>query len=440
VPGRSQCRQCTAVVPAGAKYCLECGASVTLLVVDLLGVDESPLPTGTDVTPHPRRGLWAVLALVAGMVLVLWGLTRGVDRPNDEPLGAEVPEEGIGAVDPATSTTAVATTASPTTGAPTTTSEEGFVNDAAGPVLGEDVGGVLVIISRLIMYKIVLSTGTVERIDLEHPVYPGPESDTVVNGNLVSLSISGNTLIITDLFNGSQLERPLFLHSVDLVDAHVAGRASVDSVWLATSREPGQASAAIEVDLDGEVRRRVEIRKPFSIRWAKGDELILESPDGSFRYDAATGVAVRMPGAVLAFEPGFVITSSCDESLRCDVRLDQGSGPEVVDWLSASDVFDGSIELSPDLSGALLHVYGSQGGAVEFTFIDLHTGSRVDLGEPGIEPYLGVVWVEGSRWIIGQDESPNRTVAIDTETGTQVDLAFPRPIISRSFLAFIPPN
>ena len=200
-------------------------------------------------------------------------------------------------------------------------------------------------------------------------------------------------------------------------------------------------SEAIEVDVDGdgEVRRRVEIPRPFSIRGAEGDELILDSPDGSWRYDSATGVIVRMPGQVLAFAPGFVITSSCDESLQCDVLVDRGSGPEVVDWLSASDDFDGSIDLSPDGSGALLHTYTQGGG--EFTFIDLQTGSRVDLGPLPIDPYLGVVWVEGSRWIIGQDESSNMTLAIDTETGAQVELELGAIDFStQSFLTFTPSN
>jgi hypothetical protein len=332
----------------------------------------------------------------------------------------------------------VATTVSTTTGTPTTRSEEGFVNNAASPVLGEDVDGVLVVISGLIMYKIDLSTGAIGRINLERPVYSdGQQSGIVVDGKLVALSASSRVVIITDLSNGSQLQ-PRGITSGSF-EGHVAGRAGEHSVWLATDPEADQISEAIEVDVEGEVRRRVEIPRPFEIRSAEGDELILDSPDGTWRYDTATGVTVRMPGQVLAFEPGFVITSSCDESLRCDVRLDQGNGPEVVDWLSASDEFDGTIDLSPDGSGALLHVYSEQDG-VEFTFIDLHSASRVDLGELGIEPDGGVVWVDGSRWIIGQNETSTMTLAINTETGTQVDLALPRPINPRSFLAFIPPN
>jgi hypothetical protein len=438
VAGRSQCRQCTAAVPSGANFCVECGASVAPLVVDLLGVDESPLPSGTDVTPHPQRGLWAVLALFAAMVLVLWGVARGVDRPNDEPLGAEVPEEGIAAVDPTTPTTVVTTTTATTTGAQPTTSEQLFVNDVSGAVLGEDVDGVLVQFAGSIMRHVDLSTGAVDIIDLEQHVYQwaGPEA-SIVDGKLVSFSGSGRVMIITDLSDGSQRESRDITD--DSIEIHLVGRAGSESVWLATDPEPDQISEAIEVGLDGEIRRRVEIPRPFEIRWAEGHDLILDSPDGTWRYDTETGATVRMPGQVLAFEPGFVLTSSCDESLQCGVLLDRGSGPEVVDWVSASDDFDGPIDLSPDLSGALLHVYGEQDGA-EFSYIDLRTGSIVDLGNLRISPDRGVVWIEGSPWIIGQNETSNIKLAIDTQTGTQVDLALSRRRNSESFLAFIPPN
>jgi hypothetical protein len=440
VADRSQCRQCGTAPQRGANFCLECGASVTPLVVDLLGVDEPPLPSSTDVTPHPRRGLWAVLALFAGMVLVLWGLTRGVDRTNDEPLGVEVPEEGISAVELTTSTMVVATTTSTSTTVPTTSAEQLFMNNVPGPVLGDDVEGVLVSISSLVMQQIDLSTGAIERIDLEHTI-PSEDSQSgvVINGKLVGLSVLGRLITITDLSDGSQRE-PRDISDGSL-DWHVAGRAGVDSVWLETHREPDQTSEAIEVDFEGEVRRRVEIPQPFSIRWADGDELILESPDGSFHYDTHTSVVERMPGQVVAFEPGFVMTASCDESLRCNVLVDRGSGSENVDWLRAGEVFDGSIDLSPDLSGALLHTYTQAGGY--FAFIDLHTGSRVDLGNLRIDPYRRVVWIEGSRWIIGQNESPNKTWAIDTETGTQLELnlesGVARPF-QGPFLAFIPPD
>ena len=183
----------------------------------------------------------------------------------------------------------------------------------------------------------------------------------------------------------------------------------------------------------------MEVPQPVEIRWADGEELILDTVDGSWRYDTTTGETVRMPGRVVAFARGLVVTASCDESLECDVLVDRGNGPEVVDWLAASELFNGSIDLSPDLSGALVHVYGDEG--VEFSYIDLRTGSRVDLGDLGIDPYLGVVWVEGSRWIIGQNESsPYVEVAIDTETGTQVDLELPaRSIGSEAFImAFVP--
>jgi len=438
--GRSQCDHCAAALGSGANYCSQCGTPQTLLVLDPLGVEDPPLIRGTTTAPHARLTMLAGLVLVFAMVAVLWGLSREDDPADEEPLSSETPEDGILAADPATSTTAVATTASPTTGAPTTTSEEGFVNGVQGPVLGDGVDGVLVQIGALSMRQIDLSTGAIERIALEYPVYADEDqSGIVVNGNLVSSSFSGKAITITDLSDGSQREL------IDVIDGslwwRVVGLAGVDSVWVATYPEPDQASEAIEVGLDGEVLRRIEIPQPFSIDWAEGDELILDAPDGSWRYDTSTGVAARMLHAVVASASGFVVTSSCTESLQCDALLDRGSGPEVVDWLSASDEFDGPIDLSPDLSGALIHVYRQDDDSFEFSYIDLGTGSRVDLDEAGIDPDSGVVWVEGSRWIIGQDESsPRALLAIDTETGTQVNLGLPSPISFQSFMAFIPSN
>jgi hypothetical protein len=448
--GGSQCSHCAAAPGPGANYCSECGTPQTLIVFDPLGVEDAPVISGTDMAPHARLTMLAGLLLVFAMLAVLWGLSRQGDPADDAPLSSETQDQGILAADPATSTTAVATTASTTTGASTTASEQLFVNDVPGPVLGDGVDGVLIHISVQTMRQIDLATGAIELIALEHPVlWGGPESGIVVNGKLVA--IRGSVITITDLSDGSQRE---LIDVIDrLFEMHVAGQAGVDSVWLATYPEPDQTSGAIEVGLDGEVRHRVQIPRPFKIRWADGDELILGSVDGSFLYDTVTWATVRMPGTVVALAPGFVITASCKESLQCDVLVDRGNGPEVVDWPSANELFngslDGSIDVSPDLSGALVHVYGEQGGG-EFSYVDLHTGSRVDLGHLPIEPYRGVVWVEGSRWIIGQDEFGNMTLAIDTETGTQLDLDtetgtqldldLPSLIGSSSFMAFIPSN
>lgn len=441
---RSQCSRCAAALPSGANYCAGCGAPQTLMILDPLGVEEPPVIRGADTARHARLRMLAGLGLVVAMLMVLWSLSRQGDPADELPPTSETPEI---AADPASSTTDVTTTASTTTAAPTAASERHFVNDVQRQVLGDGVDGALVQIVGRTMRRIDLSTGAIELIDLEHPVYgDGSERGIVVNGNLVSLS--GSAITITDLADGSQPEpRDIADGSFaadpalsDDEEGYVVGRANVDSMWLAAYREPDQTSEVIEVDLDGEVKRRVEIRPPFSIDSADGDELILGSPDGSWRYDTATRVTVRIPGAVVAFKPGLVITTSCEESLQCEVRLDRGEGAEVVDWLSASDEFDGPIDVSPDLSRALLHVY-TQSGA-EFTFVDLHTGSRVDLGHLPMDPYRGVVWIESSGWIIGSDlGSPDALLAINTETATQVDLDLPPSGIgSESFMAFIPAN
>lgn len=432
---RSQCRHCRTALPSEAKYCSQCGTAQALMILDPLGLEDAPVSSGADIAPHARLKMLAGLALLFAMLAVLWGLSRDFDPTDGEPLSSETPEEGILAADPGTSTTLVTSTTSTTTSAPTVRSGQLFMNGVQGPVLGDGVEGVLVQLIGRTMRQIDLSTGAIESIALEHPVYSDEgQSGIVVHGNVVALS--GSAITITDLSDGSQ-HVPGEMADGSF-EGHVAGPAGVDSIWLASHPEPDRISEAIELDVEGEVRRRLEVPHPFEIRWAEGDQLILESPDGSFRHDTVTGATVRMPGAIVAFGPGLVITASCEESLQCDVLVDRGSGAQVVDWLSASDEFDGLIDLSPDLTGALLHVY-SQFGA-EHIFIDLTTGSRVDLGRLPIDPYRGVVWVEGSRWIIGQDQSSNLALAINTATGTQVDLVLPSHINFPSVLAFIPSN
>jgi hypothetical protein len=285
----------------------------------------------------------------------------------------------------------------------------------------------------LSMRHLDLSTGEVEEINLEYAVrWEESESGMVLDGRLVSALPA---VTITDLSDGSQLQVPEI--GVGLDEVHVAGRAGADSVWLASYPGPEQMASAVEVNLDGKVGRRVEVPQPFEIRWAEGDDLILESIDGSWRFDTTTSEGVRMPGGVVAFASGFALIASCNETLECDVVLDRGAGSEVVDWVGAADLMNGSIEFSPDLRGALLHVYGEDG--VEFAYIDVGSGERVDLGANPIDPYHGAVWITGSRWLVGtRDNSNNKLVAIDTETGAQVELELFRGGSTESFRAFIP--
>jgi RNA polymerase subunit RPABC4/transcription elongation factor Spt4 len=202
----------------------------------------------------------------------------------------------------------------------------------------------------------------------------------------------------------------------------------------------GGPAIAIELDLDGEIVRRVRLPEPFEIRWADGDEFVLETIDGSWRYDISTEVTTRMPGRGVAYSRGLFVMSSCDESLECDVLVDGGSGLEVVDWLTPNELRDGSIDVAPDMSGALLHVV--RHGRRDFVYIDLSTGTRVDLGEREIDPALGIVWVEGSRWIVGRDGRAPALLAVDTETGAQIDVELPaRSLGSEPFImAFTPSN
>ena len=129
--GRSQCSHCGTALSSGAKYCSECGAPQALIVLDLVRGEDPPVITGTDMAPHARLTMLAGLVLVAGMLAVLWGLSRQGDPADEEPLSSETPEDGILAADTTTSATTVVSdlVASP-----------GVDDSVASPAVDDSVG------------------------------------------------------------------------------------------------------------------------------------------------------------------------------------------------------------------------------------------------------------------------------------------------------------
>lgn len=116
---------------------------------------------------------------------------------------------------------------------------------------------------------------------------------------------------------------------------------------------------------------------------------------------------------------------TCQATFECGVLVDFGDGPTVLEGVTAEFVDRGAIHVAPNQREALLHIYGDQG--IEFTYLDMTTGALTELGELPIEPYPGVLWIEGSRWIIGrtEGESGSRWVAVNTETMEQIELDLP---------------
>jgi hypothetical protein len=330
--------------------------------------------------------------------------------------------------------------AASTTSTPVT--EQGFLNGVAGPVLGADVHGELVLLQST-MRRVDLFTGAVEEIDLDQWLRGG----LVVGGELVSLlepvgcsstqlCARPAALVVTDLRTGSQRQVQIEPEIVD--EAHIAGTAGPDSVWLVTYPGPNGPSA-IEIDLNGEIRRQIELPPEFWVQSAQGDELFLDSVDGSWRYDATTGEATRLAGEFVSERSPLLIKVSCEPSLECRVEADLGDGLTPMDWIGASELTSGSAFVAPDLTAILVHYYDSN----EFTYFDLSSGTRVELGEIEIDPYRGVVWVPDSPWIIGYGGQPMDLTAVLTavnvQTAEQLELNLPFGSLFDPILVAAPP-
>ena len=174
-----------------------------------------------------------------------------------------------------------------------------------------------------------------------------------------------------------------------------------------------------------QIRREIELATGFWARWANGNILYLDSVDGSWRLDTSDDTVTELPGRIVSQTATPLVMVTCQATFECDVLVDFGDGPTMLEGVTAEFVDRGAIHVAPNQREALLHVYGDQG--VEFTYLDLITGSATDLGELPIEPYFGVVWIEGSRWIIGRNEgeSGSRWEAVNTETMEQIELDLP---------------
>lgn len=84
-----RCRSCGGDLPADARFCPRCGTDLDEVpLLPLLGAQEAPTPTGADGEgPGASSGMRTVLVLVAGVVVLLLGLSAfagGDDEPEDD--------------------------------------------------------------------------------------------------------------------------------------------------------------------------------------------------------------------------------------------------------------------------------------------------------------------------------------------------------------------
>jgi hypothetical protein len=382
--------------------------------MDPLSVSGHP-PAEETVAVGSRPATLVGLLAVAVAITLLWLLT-----PVDETPKA-IPSESMAHSTLAPQVESTVTTTTPTTtGSPEPSpSTPLFVNDTPGPVLDEGITGTMIGLDRRELYRIDLATGAVEVIEVDHLVESGPPArQVIIDGELVTQS--GETEIVqTDLSTGEQM----MIEIDSLADdtwIEVLGPAGPETFWL------GAEGYVYEVDLSGNIGRRVEVPEAFWVASTTEDHLYLEGPGGSFRYDTATGIATELPGAI--GEPalqGSLLMIRCNERLECDLVAETRSGEVVLPGLDATDLWYGGMQVSPDLTDALVQHWDNDGP--QLFHVDLATGDRTSIGPLEVELWGGATWIPGSRWVILGGPYPGESdwLAIDLETHDVIEIDVP---------------
>ena len=421
---RSVCRQCGQALPPDANYCAGCGLARESTLLDPLGVGARPQQAAKAVSAVSERlGMLVVVVAIAGLLVLIWALTRGGDSDTADPDGTAAPTESAEASESRSTTTPATSATSSTTAATTSLSPATlFVNDTPGPVLGDGVDDVVVGIRDRTMFRLDLATGEVSSISLERSVDSvGPESTVVIDGEFVSTSPSG-ALVMTDLTTGAQRETA-DLGLSTIIGAQVIGAAGSDSIWVVVAGSDGPTTA-IEVDLADGILQSFEFPQPFWVQSARGHELYLHSPSGSWRFDTTTGTVEELGGQITRSDPTTLLVITCEPTLECGVEIYTSTGLAPLPFLSSTEVANDSVHVSPDFTEALVHHNGTAPNP-ESTHVDLATGKRVELGAVPISPYFGILWIPDSPWIIGPEEDGPDLTAVNTETGDQLKLDLP---------------
>ncbi len=419
------CEHCGTALPKDAHYCAECGTSADLVSFDPFHLSEPEVTVEVEAASDRRRGLWALAVLVMAVMGGLWWVSSVVEtQPATEESASTASTSRP--FEPTTTTEARSRTT--TTRRTTTTTVPGFVGGTPGPVLGDEISGLLVQFGYDEMRHIDLATGAIREFDLEHPLAFGwgwPEPAAIIDGRYVQAS--RGRLIVTDLRTGVQQEPVGFLADAPRFEPpefRVVGRAGPDSVWVANEPWPDGESVVMEVGLDGVVRNRLDLPAAAFVVRADGHELILETIDGWWRYDASAGLAGRMPAGVIASTPGFVLYTSCENLHDCEVVLEDREGDFVAVDVDPRDLSFSDVQISPDGRGLLVAKHSEY--RVELSYVDLAAGTRIQL-PADIDHWVGVTWIGDSGWIVGGKDGPrSRLTAMHITTGEVVEMELGR--------------
>ena len=244
------------------------------------------------------------------------------------------------------------------------------------------------------------------------------------------LLFDGHALHTVNLTTGAELDQVRMVESG--TEVWIAGLAGPDSVWLfplVPYYESDGSSTVSQVDFTGESVPSFEFEPPFRVRSANGTDLYLDGPGESWVFDTITSSVTALNGEIINTNSEAVVLLSCDSTLECQVRIDTGTRLAPIPALTAADLTSGEVQIAPDLTAAFVHRGGQDGfeiTAFEFTYIDLETGDRFELGELPIEPDPGIIWVPNTSWLIAVgDRASRELVAVNTSTGSILELDLP---------------
>lgn len=406
-----ECRDCGRSLSFASRFCPRCGLPVESLDSGRgSGVDVPPVG---PITERSRRLI--MISVIVGAALLGWSII------NSSGGGAEVSASSTTArPTPSTSTTTTPSiTATAEVVGATTTGQVGpvYVNGVQGPVLADGVEGVVFGVTSRRLTRIDLGNGKITTVLLSSRI----DGEHLHIGNGAVLIFDGRFLHTVSLTTGGHLTVGIDKSIGDV--ARVAGSAGADSVWLVTEEESGAVSRIWQVDFLGSLIDSFEFDAPFRVRSAYGSRVYLDGPGGSWVFDTVTSSVAALKGEIFETNSDAIVLLTCESMLECGVSIDTGSGMASTSALTAADVVGGQLHIAPDFTSAFAHRYVDD--PVEFTYIDLDTGDRVEFGGLSIDTYGGIIWVPDTSWIIARSESRTNLIAVNTDTGTSFELEFP---------------
>ncbi len=359
---------------------------------------DGPVDLGGEVTMGPprsrRRTAVTAAVVVVGLAVVASVVGRGGGETASSPTTSVAP----------TSTAPVTTIASSTTTTTTTLGPLAPLN-LGRPLLPEPTG--LTVIAAIApsggrpfrLIYLDLDTGTRRQVPLTDP--PGGmqalKDGVLIYGNQGDLRFLRDDGTSTPL----SLSQPVF----PLDSTTNLAWAALDRAVATNDRE----RYGLFDLLNGGKLGELSLPLGTYAGGAVDQESILVSipNNGSYRFDAATGTAVRVGrGSLVDFRNGRYVGLECDDAFQCQQRLADADHPDGVTVVDGAHATTDRISLSP--TGPYVLRTDSTVSRSGTMVVNIDTGETIDLGPTNLEsssPFGGgqgvsALWSADGRTVI----------------------------------------